>query len=1092
MKNKLLKISVKEIKTSFKRFMSLFVMSMLGVGTFVGISATAPDMLKSLDTYYDKTNTYDMKLVSTLGFSDNTIEKINNDDIKDIIGSHSKDLIATTNKDEVVIKFIGINNNINKIEVKKGDFPKNNNEILVEETLFKKRKLKLGDYIYLNETNTFNTNKLKVVGTVKSPLYIGALNPSTNRGNTTIGTGNVDYYAYINDDSFNMDYYTEVYLTVNHAKEEVTSSKNYLDLIKRVNINIKNKENRIKKIRYNELYNQKKKEETTNLNKLNAAKKELDNAKIKLDNGKIELDTNRVKLDNANTELLTSKNKLDDGNKQLEEAKQKLQSGKEELDQGKIELDNAINTVNEKLLPYNLTYDDIKELKNSIPTKEEVISIIPENIEYHDEIIDAIEYLYSLEFKERINYITNPDRIDEIIESIDPNYEYYDEIVNDLNSFKDFSTKIINSIKDINTLIEKEEEYNEGLKVYNESLDLYNTKKQEYEDGLNTYNKYLKEYKNGKSKYKEGLNTYYSNLNLYNTSLEEYYKSRKLFDDKISDAYNELGKEKDVELYRYTREDDKDYSGYIEDGNSIDNLSKVFPTIFFIVSILISLISMSRMVEDDRIEIGTLKSLGFSNRHIILKYILYSLSATLLGGIVGAILGFYLLPYYIFSLYKLLFVIENFNIDYNLTNVILGLIISEICICGTTLLTVNKVVKEKPSDLMRPKAPANGKRVLLEKIPFIWNRLNFSNKITVRNLLRYKRRVLMTVAGIIGCTALMLSGFGIRDSIVDIPATQYGKVLNFSDMIYLTENNNEIDINNLFNNKNIKNYTKTKMSIGTVSKYNVNLFVPEDNKSLENILNLKDLTTRKKLTLTDNEIFISDKLAELTHTNIGDYVKFKDSTGKAYKLKVSKVFENYAGNYIIMSKSMYEKKIDTYNTNIVYINLTNPQKEKKVLQKLMNDNKVMSIISAKTTLKNVDDMLKTLNSVVFILILLSGALSFVVLYNLSIINISERKREIATLKVLGFTDKEVDNYVNKETIIITVIGIIIGLLFGIVLTNWIVTTVEVDMVRFIHKIKISSFITTAVMISLFTLIVNLLTHFILKKIDMIESLKTVE
>ena len=1101
MKDKLLKIGIKEIKTSFKRFLSLLIMSMLGVGVFVGISATSPDMTKSLDNYYDKTDTYDIKLLSTLGFSENTINELKDiKGTKSIIGTKSIDKLTSVKEKEFVVKYIEINNDINKIEIKQGRSPKKG-EVLVEEKLLERLNLNIGDTLSIDENSSLKQSKFKIVGTVKSPLYIGNLTPAANRGNTTISSGRVDYYAYIDSSSFDMDYDTEVYITVTKAKKEITDSKNYLSFINKTTKDIKNNKSFIEESRYNELYNQGKKEidkeKELNEQKLNTAYEKLSSTRQELSNGKRELDSKKEVLDSAEIQLLSAKKQLDETKNKLDLGNQELISSKQELDIAKEQIDQGIEEINQQVAPY-ITYDDIKNAKNiydqfmeNVPTKEDAISYIPDTVPYYNEIVSAINYIYDTDPNTIRTIITDPTVIDSIKAQIPTTVPYYDDIITGLDYYKTYSTEILDGIDKVNRLVDADNKYEEGINKYNEG-------QQEYNDGLNKYNeaytKYLSslnEYNAGKALYEEGLNSYYSGYNLYQKGLEEYARSRSLFDEKIRDAYKQLDSIEKCNLYTYTRLDDKDYSGYMEDGKSIANLAKVFPTIFFIVAVLISLISMSRMVEEDRIEIGTLKSLGFSNRHIRKKYLLYSFSATLLGGIIGSILGFYLLPYYIFGLYRLLFVIEDFSIYYDMHYIILGIIISLVCICGTTLLTVNKVVKEKPSDLMRPKAPKNGKRVLMERIGFIWKRLNFSKKVTIRNLFRYKKRVLMTIVGILGCTALMLTGFGIRDSIVDIPDEQYKKVLHFSDMIYVNQNN-EGDIDKYFTSSNIKNYTKTYMLAGNVKNYNTNLFVPSNDSKLENTLSLRELSSKEKLSLSDGDIYISDKLAELANKKIGDIITFIDSNGKHYDLKITNIYENYAGNYILMNQNTYEKEFGKYTTNVVYVNLNDIKKETSWLKSLMAKKEVMSVISSKTTLKNVEDMLKTLDSVVLLLIILSGALSLVVLYNLAIININERTREIATLKVLGFTDKEVDNYINKETIIITIIGIVLGLICGVFLTSWMVKTVEVDMVRFINKINPISFIITALIILLFTLVVNIVTHFTLKKIDMIESLKSVE
>ena len=1153
-KNKILTTSLREIKLSYKRFISIILMSLLGVCTFVGLSSSAPDMMQSLDSYYDRTNFYDIKLISTLGISDNVVSEIRKiNGVKDVTPSNSKDVLSNINGKDKIIKLIGITDNVNKIELKSGRMPSFNNEILVEEAVAKNDNVKLEDIITINAEG-LKFKRLKVVGFIKSPLYISSSNPNTTRGNTNIGSGKINYYAYVNNNLFEENYYTEVYITVDNAKEDKTNSSSYNDKINKVLNRINKNKKYLEDIRYNEIYNEAynkiKKEEDKGLYELSLANNKLQDAKLQLDNGKEKLDNTKIMLDNSYYELNKNKTMLDN-------SKDGLNKYNEALDESKNKLNFAINKINDELSDYNIDYNYVVNLisvldKKTI-SKEEMISIVPNNITNYDEIVKVINDSYDFDMNSIIDkevllsYIPNDtDNYDEITNYINNLYNFkldnisttkndvigmipesltnYDDIVSTINILYDKSllelinntldnedeidviinnltpelndsyvVSLLTKIKEVskkileleNAVVEIENakiEYNKRLEEYNDLLSKYNS-------GYSLYMSYLNEYNNGYSLYQSGLNTYYSSLNLYNKSIKEYYESRALFDSKINEAKEKLNDIPESKLYVYNRLDNTDYSNFIDDGNSVSNLSKLFPTVFFVVSILISLVSMSRMVEDDRLLIGTLKSLGFSNKHIMIKYMLYASLATIIGAILGSLIGFFVLTYYIFNIYKLLFSIERFVIDYDLHNVIIGSVISIICICGTTYLTVRRIVKEKPSDLMRPKAPGKGKRVLLERIPFIWNKLSFSNKVTVRNLFRYKKRALMTIVGILGCTSLLLAGFGIRDSIVDIPSTQYGEVFKFDEMVYVTDDYEPLEI---FKDQRISNFTETKVLTGTYKKYNINIMTFNDENKISNIINLRDLKTSKRLTLKENEVIISDKLSYLTSSKVGDDIIFKDNDGKEYSFKVSGIYENYVGNYIFMNKRLYEQNFGKYQTNIVFVNLNNIKDENEISKEIVSSENVMSLVSIDSTIKEIGNMLKTLNSVVFILILLSGVLTFVVLYNLSYININERKREMATLKVLGFTNKEVDGYVNKEMIILTSIGIIFGLLFGIILTNIIVNTVEIDMVRFIHRINTISYILTIIIITIFTLIVSIISHFSLKKIDMIESLKSIE
>lgn len=1102
-KNRITTICFREISQSFKRFISLFVMSLLGVGVFVGIKMASPDLLKTLDSFYDANNTYDIKIISTLGLTDNDIFELTklNSKVK-VYGTYSKDVIIENNNNEKVIKVHGVTKEINNLIVTSGRLPNNNNEVVVEDYLLEIEQLKIGDSININDDDkTFKEDKLVIVGTVRSPLYINSAG-TMGRGNTTLGTGTIDYYVYVNENNFDLDYYTELYISVNGSKEKVTNSKEYNKVIDKCLDDINKIKNEREESRYQEVYNEARKEidkdEKKYLKEFDSAKEKLDDANVQLLSAKKILGDTKIKLDNANDELEINKSKLEDAKKQI---------------------DNAKNEINEELKKYNISIEDINNVVNKILeieiSKEEIKDLVPTDTTQYDEIILALDKVFSIDIKGNLVDIINGSiTTDKIIDQIPNDIENYDEIVSAIRKLEDsdFEKKVkefITSEENIDKIIDKVptdiENYDEIIKFLDfyknnssdllkliESIQMINLAENEYEEGYLIYTKYYNEYQEGLTKYTDGLKTYNNNFNFYSTQIEEYYRSRKIFEYEIMDAREKLKEIPEAQWFVYDRLDDFGYAGFIENCNSVANLAKLFPSIFFIVAVLISLISMSRMVEEDRMQIGTLKSLGFSNIDIRKKYLLYSGSATIFGGLVGAFLGFFLLPRYVYEMYKIMHDIPYFKYDFNPNNTIIGIVIAVLCICGTTLLTIRKVVREKPSDLMRPKAPEMGKRILLERIRFIWDRIKFSNKITIRNLFRYKKRVLMTIGGILGCTGIMLVGFGICDSIVGIPDKQFKEIFHFNEMVYLTDNTTNEVLNDIFSNEIVKNRADTHMSSIMIDIYSTNLFVPNEESELQNILELRDLKTGKKLKLVDNQVIISDKLAEFTNKKVGDKITLKISDVEQYEFIISAICENYVGHYIFMNKETYENNIDKYQTNVVYLNLFDLNKEKELSKEILKHKNVMTVISRDATTKNINDSLSTLNSVVLILIFLSGSLSFVVLYNLSNINISERKREIATLKVLGFTDKEVDNYITKETLILTMVGILFGLVFGSILTFIIVDTVEVENVRFMHNITLSSYIITSFLIMLFTIIVNKIIHYSLKKIDMIESLKSVE
>lgn len=587
---------------------------------------------------------------------------------------------------------------------------------------------------------------------------------------------------------------------------------------------------------------------------------------------------------------------------------------------------------------------------------------------------------------------------------------------------------------------------------------------------------------------------------------KEYENSKIEAEEKLAEAQQKLNSAREdikkIEKCKWYIQDRTDNTGYTNIFDAIktmSNISKMFPVIFYLVSVLISLTTMTRMIEEERIEIGTLKALGYTNTQIIFKYILYSVLACVIGGILGMTVGLYLLPNIVWKLYSMIYNIPKFYCTYRVEIGLLGIIIAFLCIGGATIIVAKKELKEMPSVLMRPKPPKKGKRILLEKMTFIWKRFNFSQKVTARNIFRYKKRAIMTIIGIAGCTGLMLTGFGIKDSVVDIPNAQFKGIFKYDSAITLTNTNELENIEKYLNdNEDIEEYTKICASAGKLEKNNINcntnVFISESLDNYENAYNLINYQTGEKIKLNSNGIVITDKAADMLGVTYGDYVTFIDGDDVRYEFKVENITKNHVGHYIYMTKDFYQENVKQYKTNMIYINTKDISIERQndISRDILKFDGVASVTIIDTLMKTVSDMLNTMNYVVVILIVASALLAFVVLYSLANINIAERQREIATLKVLGFYDREVDNYINKENIIFTILGVIIGLVFGTFLTTGIILSIEIDSLRFMQNITILSYIYSAIITIAFSIIVNFIIHFVLKKINMIESLKSVE
>ena len=1066
--NILFKYSIKEIFVNRKRFISIMLMALLGVGFFAGLVASGPDMRDSLDKFLDDTNTYDINIVSTLGLTNedvDEIEKIKN--TENVHGIYSKDISFKTDDKEFIFKAIEYSEKINTPILLDGKLPENNNECVVEQDFLIDSGFKIGDNIEIDEDDELKANSFKIVGSVKSPIYV-----SMERGTTSLGDGTIDYYLYLNKDVFDMDYYPNIYLNVNSAKIEKITTNKYNELVENVYKDIESIKEERETQRYNNIkeeaseklqesideYEKGKKEGEAELKK---AKDKIEDSEKEIKNAENELETGKTKakkeISNAKTEISSSENKLKKSEKEYEEGLEKYSKGVKEYNSNKSKLESSLDVLN----------DNLKKLKDLKEEIEKQIALI------EDEIKNG-----NLENEDKLVLLKNQ------LSDLNSNIKEIESNKNKINNELSSAEKELNKTK--KALDSAKKEIDNGYKELEKGKKELSSR----ESSLNNqFAKAEKEIEDGKKEIVDAKETLEREEKKFNEEIKDAEKE-------IEDAKEDIEGIKEGKWYIFDREDDTGFSSFIDSINSMNNIATLFPIIFYLVAILISSTSMSRMVEEERGDIGTLKALGYSNLRIINKYIAYSLLSTVLGGIIGMFIGFILIPTVVWENYSIIYYLPEFYPKLRFSYGILGTVIAVICITGSTVHSAYKELKDEPSSLMRPKAPKMGKKVILEKIPFIWKRLNFSSKTTVRNVFRYKKRALMTIIGISGCTALILAGFGLRDSIKDIAEYQYGRVFEYDLVVSLNKEDEEL-VNLVKDSDIVESVSLTDSLSGSISaegiKRDTSIIVVENTEDFKNVANLRDIDSGNIIDLSNEGVLISDKLASLLEIEKGENITLTDSDNNEFEYKVLGIVENYIGHYVYINKDLYESKENDFNINTLFIKYKEGNNDNEAFEEmLLDDNSVTSITVVENSLEHVRDLLKSLDLVVMILIISSALLAFVVLYNLANVNISERVREIATLKVLGFYDKEVDNYINRESIILTCIGIVIGLIAGVFLTGFVISTCETENMRFARNILLHSYIYSILITSVFSIIVNFATHFVLKKINMVESLKSIE
>ena len=1000
------KNSFRKIWKAKGRFLSLILIVILGTSFFAGVRETASDMLRTLDNYYDETNLYDFKIVSTMGLTEDDLISLENiDGIDKVEGGYSFDTLIDGN----VVKIISLTD-INKGTLVTGRMPDNNSECLGENG-----KFTLGEDIKIDDDTYLNNNTCKIVGTINSSSYI-----YENKGISTVGDGKLDSFIYVPKDNFKLDYYTEIYLIAEGTKEEISYSLDYDDIIANVNKSLQELKPLRETARYEEILKEA-------MDKVTKAENELNEIKI----------TNEAKFNEALTTLNSNKIKLDEAlssyNSNLSMLNRTKESTETELNNGFTTLNSAKNEFNSALASANLTVDSLE------PTLVTINANIKE--------------------------------IEQQLENLDPTSSLYETLTATLNELKLNKTNIETLIDTNKTLIEQEN-------TLNNSLNTWNT---EYNRALNGLNEAKKEIDNGYQELEDGYLEYNNNYNLYLEQIANY-------EEEIQNI------EKPV-WYLLTREDLTGYTSFYESATKVDSIAAVFPIFFILIAFLMAFNTMNRMIEEERSEIGAFISLGISKSKVFISYLLYIIIACIIGLIIGLSVGYTLIPRILYTVYAASFTIPSLTTYANPVACFVIVFTTIILMSLVALLSLAKDFKLAPATILRPEAPKSGKKILLERFTLLWKHLSFSWKITLRNLFRYKKRIIMTVLGIAGCTALLLTGFGIKDSLSDLLTIQYDNIQHYDATLVLNDEVNKDEVVKTLEDNEITNYLKTNIASYTFKADSKNLdftlIAFMDDNTYDEYLTLNDLHGNP-ITLSDKGVVITEKMAELLDVSLGENISIRNSDNELFIVRVTGICENYIGNYLYMNKAYYEAIFSDSDYNSFIINLSNDISREELSNNLLETNYFATIQYTTDNMEMFNDIIAGMNNIVYLIIAFSSFLAITVLYNLTIININERKREIATLKVLGFRDNEVSSYVYRETIIMTIIGIIVGIFLGFSLNTFILMIAETDEILFIKTIKPLSYILSFVIIIIFSVIVQIITYFILKKIDMIDSLKSVE
>ena len=1074
-----LKDIFREIKISLGRFLSILCIVAIGVAFFAGIKASAPDMKNSADTYFDKYNVQDIQVYSTIGLTKKDVAAIKKiKGVKSVQPNFSMDTLSQIDSTQMVIKVISyeIDQKMNKIRLVDGRMPERENECLVEASSATNKlygTFRIGDTIKLQSgtddalSKSLKRTKYKIVGTCYNPNYL-----SYEKGSSNIGSGTVNSFIYIQNTNVLKDYYTEVDVCVKGAKDLDCYSDEYFDVVDPVLKKIKkisNKQINARIQSYQSELDEKKQEAT---DKFKDAENQFNDAQNKIDSGLSEIQSNELKLQNskdqinqgwneyyANLKVLDNIPTLQNAIAQIEESEKKLP----ELLSQKEQVENGLQQINAE--------GDLNTKRTLIQNTIDFIDIALKKLENYPDSSDAETIRIKLNEKKEL---------------LQGQLSLIDQAIAKKAELEAILPQIQSGIEQIQAGVAKKAELQSQL---NQLLNAKNELNNAYVSLIN-----------GQAQYEDGVSKIEDAKNELNKSIEQLTLSKAEFNIQKHDALRELS-DAQLEIDKMEgkwivldRNSHYSYRDYGACADRMDGIAKVFPVFFFLVAALVCMTTMTRMVDEQRNEMGTLKALGYSKLQIASKYIIYALIASILGSILGCSLGMYLFPTVIFNAWNTLYNIDQIKFLFQPGLILLA----SGSVTGITLLatlySIYSELIEMPSQLMRPKAAKAGKKILLERITFIWKRLSFLQKVTARNIFRYKKRFFMTIIGIAGCSALLVAGFGINDSISDIVNQQYNVIYHYDATVSAKTSEITSQIKSLKGVKDV--YEEDHLAVTTKIE---NKDISTTVHIISNDKKFKDFCTlfngNNEFDLDDSSVLISQKMATKLNKKAGDTIKIKDANNKVIKAKIKGVFTNYVGHHIYASESLYKSWNTNAKTTHIYLiksKKTTKKFERNLGNKIMNIDGVQSVTFYSSLQKNFKDMIKSISYIVVVLVISAACLAFVVLYNLSNVNISERKREIATIKVLGFTRKEVDAYINRETILLTILGSLIGLGIGIGLHHLIMNLAEMDDIMFGRTINSISYVISFVMTIGFNAIINLCMHKKLNNIQMVESLKAVE
>lgn len=1175
MKNAFSKGVLRSITHSLGRFLAIAVIAALGTGFYAGLRMTGPDMRLAADQYFDATHMADLRVVSTLGLSDESLDMLRDvEGVEDAMPAREVDVLATVEDVQYTMRVQSFDtaaarasdtsdgvhvysddaSYLNRPILVSGSWPEGPNECVLMADVVMDGSVAAGDTVTVLEgtqdvDETLSTRTYTVTGFVRSSYYVSP----TSLGTTSLGSGALDQVMFVGDEGFAADApYTEAFISVAGAADEAAGSDAYQAKVDEVAQRIEGcglaaaRLDEVKSEAQKELDQQRADYETQKAD-----------AEAQLADGRTELDDAAAQLEDAAAQLSSGQAELDSAAATIAASEKELADGQAAYDTGAAELAGQRASAEAQLASAQAQIDDAQaQYDQAMATREELSSQLSQAQSGLDQVNAAIDANMpaidqGIERAQRI-----VDGAKENIDKLDPSDPEYDKKLAALQSWLAFGEQTLSELQgQKDALLSQQAQLDDAVAQLTAGIaqidaqtagvpeqlsaarDELAAQRVTAEEAFATAQSRLdgtasqlasgrSQLDAGKQSYAAGAAELESGRAEYASGLESYEEGRAEYDEKaadaaaqfvdaetkLADAQAEIDALETPEIMVLDRTKNIGVESFVSDAGRMDRIAMVFPFIFFLVAALVSLTTMTRMVEEERVLIGTYKALGYSKARITSKYLIYAVVASGVGAAVGIVALSLFLPYFIMNAYSIIYAIpvRPTPIDPVLALLSAGLGVG--ITVAATCFAAASTLRETPAALMLPRAPKAGKRILLERVKPLWSRMSFSWKVTARNIFRYKRRFFMAVIGIAGCTALLLTGLGLQNAINDIIDKQFGEIYHYNMVVREADDISQEDasaVDGILADAGLESahaaaHTENMLAAcvddpnGEQQRFE--LIVPEDSQQFSEYVTMRERVGHDPLSLDGEGVVISEKLANELGLSTGETMLLFDedavgnATGEGREVRVSGIMENYVSQYAFATPEAFGEISDEAPA---FTTLFAKATEDEIQRSALSD-ELLAIDGVKTvgfndeTIESYRTMLKSVDAVVVVLVVAAAALAFVVLYNLTNINITERQREIATLKVLGFNAHEVNAYIYRETLLLSAIGALVGCVLGIFMEGFVVVTAEVDQVMFGREIHTLSFVIAFVLTMFFSVLVTLFMRKKLSDIDMVESLKSVE